>query len=136
MEYSGESLAECRDGLAGLRRHLGHGAIVTELEEEARMADVYAVRKVGLGLAMSARLPVQAAAIIEDAAVPVEHLPAYVAELEDALAADAIDAVMYAHASAGCLHVRPFSTCASPLRSRRWTASPGRRRGWPRSTAA
>ncbi len=88
VEYSGASLAECRDGLAGLRRHLGTHAVITELEEEARMADVYAVRKVGLGLAMSARLPVQAAAIIEDAAVPVEHLPAYVAELEEALAAD------------------------------------------------
>ncbi len=114
VEYSGQSLAECRDGLAGLRRHLGAHAVITELEEEARMADVYAVRKVGLGLAMSARLPVQAAAIIEDAAVPVEHLPAYVRELEEALAADQVEAVMYAHASAGCLHVRPFFDLRQP----------------------
>ncbi len=114
VEYSGASLAECRDGLARLGRHLGAGAVITEVEEEARMADVYAVRKVGLGLAMSARLPVQAAAIIEDAAVPVEHLPAYVAELEEALAADNVDAVMYAHASAGCLHVRPFFDLRQP----------------------
>ena len=114
VEYSGASLAECRDGLAGLRRHLGHGAVVTELEDETRMADVYAVRKVGLGLAMSARLPVQAAAIIEDAAVPVAHLPAYIAALEEALAADQIEAVMYAHASAGCLHVRPFFDLRQP----------------------
>ena len=114
VEYSGQSLAECRDGLQGLRRHLGSAAVITEVEEETRMADVYAVRKVGLGLAMSARLPVQAAAIIEDAAVPVEHLPAYVAELEEALAADQIDAVMYAHASAGCLHVRPFFDLRKP----------------------
>ena len=114
VEYSGGSLAECRDGLAGLRCHLGAHAVITELEEEARMADVYAVRKVGLGLAMSARLPVQAAAIIEDAAVPVEHLPAYIAELEEALQADQVEAVMYAHASAGCLHVRPFFDLKQP----------------------
>ena len=114
VEYSGGSLAECRDGLAGLRRHLGPHAVITDLEEEARMADVYAVRKVGLGLAMSARLPAQAAAIIEDAAVPVEHLPAYIRELEEALQADHVEAVMYAHASAGCLHVRPFFDLKQP----------------------
>lgn len=108
VEYSGASLAECEDGLARLGRHLGPGAVITELVEEARMADVYAVRKVGLGLAMSARLPVQAAAIIEDAAVPVEHLPAYIRELEEAMAEDDVESVVYAHASAGCLHVRPF----------------------------
>ena len=108
VEYSGGSLAECRHGLEALRRHLGAGAVITELEDEARMADVYAVRKVGLGLAMSARLPVQAAAIVEDAAVPVEHLPAYIRELEAAMAEDDVEAVVYAHASAGCLHVRPF----------------------------
>ncbi len=114
VEYSGESLLECRDGLAGLRRHLGPGAVITDLEEEKRMADVYAVRKVGLGLAMSARLPVQAAAIIEDAAVPVEHLPAYIRELEGVLAEWDVDAVAYAHASAGCLHVRPFLDLREP----------------------
>ena len=114
VEYSGESLAHVRDGLAGLRRHLGAEAVITELEEEARMADVYAVRKVGLGLAMSARLPVQAAAIIEDAAVPVEHLPAYIRELEEAMAEHDVEAVAYAHASAGCLHVRPFLDLREP----------------------
>ena len=114
VEYSGGSLAEVRDGLAGLRRHLGAGAVITELEEDARMADVYAVRKVGLGLAMSARLPVQAVAIIEDAAVPVEHLPAYIKELEAVLAEWDVEAVAYAHASAGCLHVRPFLDLRQP----------------------
>ena len=114
VEYSGASDAETRDGLARLRRHLGGGAVITEAVEDAHMADVYAVRKVGLGLAMSARLPVQAAAIVEDAAVPVRHLPAYIRELEEAMAAVDIDAVVYAHASAGCLHVRPFLDLRRP----------------------
>lgn len=114
VEYSGGSTAEVRDGLGRLRRHLGAGAVITELEEEARMNDVYAVRKVGLGLAMSARLPVQAVAIVEDAAVPVEHLPAYIRELEEAMQADEVEAVVYAHASAGCLHVRPFLDLRQP----------------------
>ncbi|GAB5537864.1 MAG: FAD-binding and (Fe-S)-binding domain-containing protein [Rubricoccaceae bacterium] len=114
VEYSGDELAEVRDGLDRLRRHLGPNAVITNVEVGAQMADVYAVRKVGLGLAMSARLPVQAVAIVEDAAVPVEHLPAYIRELEAAMDADDVDAVLYAHASAGCLHVRPFLDLRQP----------------------
>ena len=114
VEYSGDDAGALRDGLRRLRRHLGANAVITDVEDDAQMADVYAVRKVGLGLAMSARLPVQAVAIIEDAAVPVEHLPDYIRELEAALAEDAVDAVMYAHASAGCLHVRPFLDLRQP----------------------
>lgn len=108
VEYDGESESAVRDGMDRLRTHLGSGAVITHALEDAAIEDVWAVRKVGLGLAMSARLPVQAAAIIEDAAVPVEHLPAYIRELEAAMEADHVEAVMYAHASAGCLHVRPF----------------------------
>ena len=108
VEYDGESASHVRDGLARLRRHTGPSAVITDAIEEATIEDVWAVRKVGLGLAMSARLPIQAAAIIEDAAVPVKHLPAYVADLEAAMEAEGVEAVMYAHASAGCLHVRPF----------------------------
>ena len=114
VEYSGESAAEVADGLARLRRTLGDGVVITEQETAGAISDVWAVRKVGLGLAMSARLPVQAAAIIEDAAVPVEHLPAYIAELEEAMAETETEAVVYAHASAGCLHVRPFLDLREP----------------------
>jgi FAD/FMN-containing dehydrogenase/Fe-S oxidoreductase len=108
VEYDGESPAAVADGLDRLRRHLGPAAVITHATADAAIDDVWAIRKVGLGLAMSARLPVQAAAIIEDAAVPVEHLPAYIRDLEAAMAAENVEAVMYAHASAGCLHVRPF----------------------------
>ncbi|HEX9951981.1 MAG TPA: FAD-linked oxidase C-terminal domain-containing protein [Rubricoccaceae bacterium] len=108
VEYDGESALSVRDGLQRLRRHTGPRAVITDALEETTIRDVWAVRKVGLGLAMSARLPIQAAAIIEDAAVPVKHLPAYIADLEAAMAEDGVEAVMYAHASAGCLHVRPF----------------------------
>ncbi|HEX8299560.1 MAG TPA: FAD-linked oxidase C-terminal domain-containing protein, partial [Rubricoccaceae bacterium] len=108
VEYDGESMAEVRDGLQRLRRHTGPSAVITDAIEDMHIEDVWAVRKVGLGLAMSARLPIQAAAIIEDAAVPVKHLPAYIRDLEAVMDAEGIENVMYAHASAGCLHVRPF----------------------------
>jgi len=47
-------------------------------------------------------------AFIEDAAVPVEHLPAYIHGMETVFESTRTQVTMYAHASAGCLHVRPF----------------------------
>ncbi len=114
VEYDGESAGAIRDGLDRLGRHLGPSAVITRAVEEMTIRDVWAIRKVGLGLAMSARLPVQAAAIIEDAAVPVKHLPAYIRDLEAMMAGEGVEAVMYAHASAGCLHVRPFFDLLKP----------------------
>ncbi len=107
VEYYGETDAELAAKLDELARTLG-GGVITKCLVGAQIRDVWDVRKVGLGLAMSARLPVQAQAFIEDAAVPVEHLPDYITRLEGVLAEAGTEAIVYAHASAGCLHVRPF----------------------------
>ncbi len=108
VEYAGASKGEVRSGLDRLKAKLGGSFTIKEVHESAEIADVWAVRKVGLGLAMSANLPVQALAVVEDAAVPVEHLPNYIDRLETAIKECGVEAVVYAHASAGCLHVRPF----------------------------
>ena len=107
VEYYGDSDAELASKLDELTRTLGGGTI-THCLLDAQIRDVWAVRKVGLGLAMSARLPVQAQAFVEDAAVPIAHLPDYITRLEGVMAAAGTEAIVYAHASAGCLHVRPF----------------------------
>ncbi len=108
VEYAGASTTEARGGLDRLKATLGASFVITEAHEQAQIADVWAVRKVGLGLAMSANLPVQALAVVEDAAVPVQHLPEYIDRLETVIGECGVEAVVYAHASAGCLHVRPF----------------------------
>jgi Fe-S oxidoreductase len=46
--------------------------------------------------------------VIEDVSVPVEHLAEYVGAIEELVAAHGTTAAYYAHASAGCLHVRPL----------------------------
>ena len=108
VEYYGESEAELDAKLDELQRAIGPSGVMTRCLVGAQIRDVWAIRKVGLGLAMSARLPVQAQAFIEDAAVPVEHLPDYITRLEGVMREAGTEAVVYAHASAGCLHVRPF----------------------------
>jgi FAD/FMN-containing dehydrogenase len=69
---------------------------------------VWDVRKVGLGILMSRPGDVKPVAFIEDTAVPVNRLGEFVREMEKILAEYGTTADFYAHASAGCLHIRPL----------------------------
>jgi FAD/FMN-containing dehydrogenase len=55
--------------------------------------------------------------IVEDTAVAVEDLPAYIAEFDRLLAEKyGIDCIHYAHAGAGELHLRPLFDLRTPRR--------------------
>ena len=70
--------------------------------------DVWEVRKAGLGLLMSRPGDAQPYALIEDAAVDPNKLHDYIERLVAILKDENIpEAGYYAHASVGCLHVRP-----------------------------
>ena len=106
-EYAGSSESELVDGLERLKKACaGHTVVRARTSEEIK--NVWTVRKEGLGLIMGVKGDHKPVAFIEDASVPVEHLADYVAELEHVLNSTQTDAVFYAHASAGCLHIRPF----------------------------
>ncbi len=66
------------------------------------------MRKAGLGLLMSVPGDTKPITFIEDVAVPVENLTSYVREVDRILEAHDTYAEWYAHASAGCLHLRPM----------------------------
>lgn len=70
--------------------------------------EVLLVRKKGLGLMMGMTGGPKPLAFIEDAAVPVEHLPAYIDQVVKICAKYGTHAAMYAHASVGLIHVRPI----------------------------
>ena len=97
--------------IAGLKAHLQrlgfHGA-VTVAETAAQQDDVWTVRKAGLGLMMSERSEAKPISFIEDAAVPVESLADYISDVERIIYDNDTTYAIYAHASAGCLHVRPL----------------------------
>ena len=112
VEYQGEAEAAVAGGIARLRRRvtqepLGVTGLTPALTPTAQSA-VWQVRKVGLGLLMSMRGDMKPVPFIEDAAVPVEHLPAYVRRIEEFCAGLATPISYYAHAGAGCLHIRPL----------------------------
>ncbi len=111
-EFYGEGEKDLRLKIDGLRRRLqqekaGHIAVTTAFTPE-RQANVWKVRKVGLGLLMSIKGDHKPIPFIEDAAVPVEHLAEYVTKVEAFCRDIGTEAAYYAHASAGCLHVRPL----------------------------
>lgn len=106
-EYAGHDEKELLGKLDRLDRTRAGYAVVRVLTPE-QIQNVWTVRKEGLGLIMGVKGDHKPVAFIEDASVPVEHLADYVSELEHVLADTQTDAVFYAHASAGCLHIRPF----------------------------
>jgi FAD/FMN-containing dehydrogenase/Fe-S oxidoreductase len=111
-EYYGESEAELRAKLENLSRHLKAQGVPTTGVIPAlspqQQQNVWTVRKVGLGLMMSVKGDHKPVPFIEDAAVPVEHLAEYVTQVEDFCADLGVAVAYYAHASAGCIHIRPL----------------------------
>lgn len=83
------------------------------------MNNIWAVRKVGLGLLMSMPGDRRPVSFIEDLSVPVDRLAIFIREMKAILAQNGTEGDFYAHASAGCLHLRPILNLKSPDFSRR-----------------
>ncbi|MGZ5022645.1 MAG: FAD-binding and (Fe-S)-binding domain-containing protein, partial [Chthoniobacterales bacterium] len=73
----------------------------------AKMNLIWAMRKAGLSLLTGRAGPAKPVAFIEDAAVPPEKLPDYVAGLESLMNPLDLEVCYYGHAATGLLHVRP-----------------------------
>lgn len=110
-EYSGDSLGRVVRKLDALEHVLSgtrRGYSVVRVVEPEAIDNVWSIRKEGLGLLMGVKGDYKPWAFIEDASVPVEHLADYIDELSTFIDATDTRTAYYAHASAGCLHVRPF----------------------------
>ena len=69
---------------------------------------IWSLRKAGLGLLANIPGDAKAVAVIEDTAVYVKDLPAYIAEFTAMMQRFGQQSVYYAHAGAGELHLRPI----------------------------
>ena len=69
---------------------------------------VWNLRKAGLGLLSNVPGDEKPVAVIEDTAVDVEDLPAYIKDFNEILTKYNLYAVHYAHAATGELHLRPI----------------------------
>jgi len=78
------------------------------------MRRVWDVRKAGLGLLMGRVSEEKSPTFVEDTAVRVVDLPAYVRDFQDLMAAHGTDCVFYGHAASGELHLRPVLDLRKP----------------------
>ena len=69
---------------------------------------IWTLRKAGLGLLSNLPGDDKAVPVIEDTAVDVQDLPAYIREFKEILKKHNLYAVHYAHAGSGELHLRPI----------------------------
>lgn len=69
---------------------------------------IWSLRKAGLGLLSNMPGDAKPAPVIEDTAVDVEDLPAYIREFNQILDGYGMSCVHYAHAGSGELHLRPI----------------------------
>ncbi|HEX9653180.1 MAG TPA: anaerobic glycerol-3-phosphate dehydrogenase subunit C [bacterium] len=110
VEFHGDSKPELLDKVDKLaqylsRNHIGYDC--SKLIEPAEQVNVWYIRKAGLGLLMGTKADRKPVGFIEDSAVAPEKLPAYIRRFDEIVRAYGTNAAYYAHASVGCLHIRP-----------------------------
>ncbi|HJT77196.1 MAG TPA: FAD-linked oxidase C-terminal domain-containing protein, partial [Gemmataceae bacterium] len=110
VEFYGEEAEELPSRLDALEKDLrgrGFGYHWHRATEAAAQARIWQLRKMALGLSMAQKGDAKALSFVEDSAVAPERLRDYIAEFLGVIARHGTTAGVYAHASVGCLHVRP-----------------------------
>ncbi|HSN91212.1 MAG TPA: FAD-binding oxidoreductase, partial [Anaeromyxobacteraceae bacterium] len=125
VEFAGDD----RDAeIASLRRleermgDLGLPGAVVEALDPAFQSQIWEVRKAGLNIMMSMKGEAKPVSFIEDCAVPLPHLPDYTERLTALFERHGTRGTWYAHASEGCLHVRPVLNLKQELDVRKMRA--------------
>ncbi len=118
VEFGEDDFAENQRRLARLHALMGdlgfgwdkagarYGGVVDVLEG-ALQAAIADLRTSGLNVMMSMKEAGKPVSFVEDCAVPLEHLAEYTARLTELFERHGSRGTWYAHASVGCLHVRP-----------------------------
>jgi len=105
LKQLAELMAELGFGWRNPQRKWGGVVEVTEPALQGAIADF---RVAGLNVMMSMKEAGKPVSFVEDCAVPLPHLADYTERLNAIFARHGTSGTFYAHASEGCLHVRPI----------------------------
>jgi len=94
---------------------LGHPGAVVRVTDAAFQARVAEVREAGLNIMMSMKGDAKPVSFIEDCAVGLDDLADYTGRLNEVFERHGTKGTWYAHASVGCLHVRPVLNMKDPV---------------------
>ena len=104
LEQLGAVMGDLGFGWDNSQRKWGGVVEITEPTQQTAIAEF---RAAGLNVMMSMKQEGKPVSFIEDCAVPLPNLADYTSRLLDVFAKHGTSGTMYAHASEGCLHVRP-----------------------------
>lgn len=111
VEFAGEDQATQLRSLQQLVELMGsmgfHDAVVEATDSEFQQS-IWEVRKSGLNIMMSMKGDGKPVSFIEDCAVELKDLAEYTRRLTEIFHKHGTTGTFYAHASVGCLHVRPI----------------------------
>jgi FAD/FMN-containing dehydrogenase/Fe-S oxidoreductase len=111
VEFASDNLDELKADLKRLDQCMADHAFpnaVVEVVEPPRQRQVWEVREACLNIMMSMKGDAKPVSFIEDCAVPLEHLANYTDAITELFERHGTRGTWYAHASVGCLHVRPI----------------------------
>ncbi len=117
VEFHGQDDAPLLAKLAQLEEamaDLGYPGAIVRATEPAFQAAIANVREAGLNIMMSMKGDGKPVSFIEDCAVGLDDLADYTERLNDVFARHGTKGTWYAHASVGCLHVRPVLNMKDP----------------------
>ena len=118
LEFYGDTPAEaraCAERLEAKWRANGHGYAVHRADTKDDLTRFRELRKAGLGLLSAAgQGGERSVAFVEDTAVDPGKLAEYAQRFAELLGRHGLRAGFYGHASAGCLHIRPFMDLTKP----------------------
>jgi len=109
----GPLLAKLAD-LDAMMADLGWPGSVVRATDPQFQAAIAEVREAGLNIMMSMKGDGKPVSFIEDCAVGLDDLADYTERLNDVFARHGTKGTWYAHASVGCLHVRPVLNMKDP----------------------
>ena len=111
VEFAGDDRAGLARDLARLDEVMadhGFANSVVPIVDDAVQREIWEAREACLNIMMSMKGDAKPVSFIEDCAVPLEHLADYTEAIEAVFARHGTRGTWYAHASVGCLHVRPI----------------------------
>jgi FAD/FMN-containing dehydrogenase/Fe-S oxidoreductase len=111
VEFAGDEEAPLLESVKRLEQLMadhGHPDAVVRTPDPKSQAEMTAVRKAGLNIMMSMKGDGKPVSFIEDCAVPLDRLAEFTDRLTNLFHKHGTEGTWYAHASVGCLHVRPI----------------------------
>ncbi len=111
IEFYGDSAEEIKHRAESMHaelKSLGFGYAHDYYPEGKTFYDVWGIRERGLGLLLGEPTDKKGVPIIEDAAIPLEHLDAFIAKVVEICEKRGVGVDYYAHASVGVIHIKPI----------------------------